>query len=276
MNSNEARGEGNQRGTQLLYAGIDIGSLGSKAVVISQNGIKGCAVLPTGVFPEKSGQEALETALANANAGRERVRYLVATGYGRITAQHANKTITEITCHARGAHHLHPATRTIVDIGGQDCKVIRLDNEGNVADFAMNDKCAAGTGRFLEVISNVFKVPLEELGDLAKGDAPLVPINNTCTVFAETEIISLIARGERSESILKGVFSAIASRVAGIASRIGVSGDVFFSGGVAKNYGVVSALEAVLECPVYVPGFDPQLVGALGAAMLARELGVRV
>jgi predicted CoA-substrate-specific enzyme activase len=199
----------------------------------------------------------------------------VATGYGRITAKFATKTITEITCHARGAHYLHPATRTIVDIGGQDCKVIRLDEDGNVADFAMNDKCAAGTGRFLEVIANVFKVPLEELGEMAGGDAPLVPINNTCTVFAETEIISLVARGECAESILKGVFTSIASRVAGIASRIGVNGDVFFSGGVAKNFGVVTALESVLNCPVFVPDFDPQLVGALGAAVLARELGAR-
>jgi predicted CoA-substrate-specific enzyme activase len=259
----------------MFYAGVDIGSLGAKAVVISESGMAGHALMPTGVFPEKSGQEVLERALADAHTARESIRYSVATGYGRITAKYASKTITEITCHARGAHYLHPATRTIVDIGGQDCKVIRLDDDGNVADFAMNDKCAAGTGRFLEVIANVFKVPLNELGEMAKGDAPLVPINNTCTVFAETEIISLVARGERAESILKGVFTAIASRVAGIASRIGVSGDVFFSGGVAKNYGVVSALESVLNCPVFVPDFDPQLVGALGAAVLARELGAK-
>ena len=149
--------------------------------------------------------------------------------------------------------------------------MIRLDEDGHVNDFAMNDKCAAGTGRFLEVIAGVFKMSLDQLGELAHGDAPLVPINNTCTVFAETEIISLLARGERAESILKGVFAAIASRVSGIAARTGVEGDVFFSGGVAKNFGVVAALESVLNCRVVVPEFDPQMVGALGAAVLALE-----
>jgi len=261
--------------TETLYAGVDIGSLSSKAVVISSRGVEGKALMPTGVFPEESGREVLRRALAEAYAKQDRLGYVVATGYGRITAKYARKTITEITCHAKGAHTLHPSTRTIVDIGGQDCKVIRLDGEGNVADFAMNDKCAAGTGRFLEVMSSVFKLPLEELGELARGDEPLVPINNTCTVFAETEIISLVARGEPAASILKGVFAAIASRVNGIAARVGVEGDVFFSGGVGKNYGVVCALQSALGCDVFVPEFDPQLVGALGAGVLAREIGER-
>jgi predicted CoA-substrate-specific enzyme activase len=254
--------------SKSLYVGLDVGSLGAKSVIISESGIEGYAVIPTGVFPEKSGQEVMNKALSGLTGN---VRYTIATGYGRITAKYADKTITEITCHAKGAHYLHPATQTIIDIGGQDCKVIRLSEDGNVADFAMNDKCAAGTGRFLEVISGVFKVPLEDLGDMSNGDAALTPINNTCTVFAETEIISLLARGEQSESILKGVFRAIASRVAGIASRIGVKDDVFFSGGVAKNCGVVSALREVLGCSILVPDFDPQLVGALGAAVIAME-----
>jgi (R)-2-hydroxyacyl-CoA dehydratese activating ATPase len=264
-----------QRATQTLYAGVDIGSLGTKAVVLSSAAVVGTANIPTGVFPEQSGREALRQALAAAGGVSEQLGYVVATGYGRISAQYANKTITEITCHAQGASFLHPATRTIIDIGGQDCKTIRLDEDGHVADFAMNDKCAAGTGRFLEVMSTVFNLPLEKLGELAHGDAPLVPINNTCTVFAETEIISLIARGERAESILKGVFTAIASRVNGLIARIGVEDDVFFSGGVAKNYGVVSALERVLGRRVFVPDIDPQLVGALGAAVLARQSAVR-
>lgn len=258
-----------------LYAGVDIGSLGTKAVVLSSSAIVGTAMLPTGVFPEQSGREALQRALVAAGAAHAQLQFVVATGYGRISAQYANKTITEITCHAKGAHFLHAATRTILDIGGQDCKAIRLDEDGQVSDFAMNDKCAAGTGRFLEVMSSVFKLPLAELGELARADVPMVPINNTCTVFAETEIISLLARGEPAASILKGVFAAIASRVNGLASRIGIEDEVFFSGGVAKNYGVVTSLEAALGHRIFVPDFDPQLVGALGAAVLARETAVR-
>jgi len=260
---------------EALFVGVDIGSLTTKAVAYSPSGIIVTAMIPTGVIPEKSGREILENVLASADVSRKEVNAVVATGYGRITAEYADKTITEITCHAKGAHYLHASTRTIVDIGGQDCKVIRLDEDGNVADFAMNDKCAAGTGRFLEVISQVFKISLEEMGTLAQSEAPLVPINNTCTVFAESEIISLLARGERAESILKGVFRAIASRVSGIAARIGVDGDVFFSGGVAKNCGMVAALEEVLQCPIVSLEFDPQLVGALGAAVLASELRVK-
>lgn len=273
-NQTESIGRGNS--SQAFYAGIDIGSLGAKAVVLSDDGIAGDAMLPTGVFPEKSGQEVLKAALEQAGVLQSDLCYCVATGYGRISAQYANKTITEITCHAKGAYYLHPETRMIVDIGGQDCKAIRLDEDGNVTDFAMNDKCAAGTGRFLEVMAGFFKVPLEELSYMAEGDAHIIEINNTCTVFAESEIISLLARGEPCAGILKGVFHAIARRVAGIAARIGVEGDIFFSGGVAKNRGVVQALEKALQRPVYVPEFDPQRVGALGAAVLAREVGARI
>ncbi len=258
------------------YAGVDVGSLATKSVVMAEGRIAGSSVIPTGVFPEKAGQEALEIALTCAGMGRDDLGFIVATGYGRITAKYANKTVTEITCHAKGARQLSKSARTVIDMGGQDCKVIKLDRDGNVEDFVMNDKCAAGTGRFLEVMANVFKVSLGDLGPMALNASSVVPISSTCTVFAESEVISLIARGEPSENIMKGVHQALSNRVAGMASRVGPEPEMFFSGGVAKNAGMKAALETALKSPVYVPDFDPQLVGALGAAVLAREFGSKV
>ena len=258
------------------YAGVDVGSLATKSVVLLDGNIAGSSIIPTGVFPEKAGQEAMEIALTAAGLGRSDLKFIVATGYGRITAKYADKTVTEITCHAKGARQLRPAARTVIDMGGQDCKVIKLSREGNVEDFVMNDKCAAGTGRFLEVIANVFKVSLDELGPMALKASSIVPISSTCTVFAESEVVSLIARGEPSENILKGVHQALSNRVAGMASRVGPEPEMFFSGGVAKNAGMKAALEIALKSSVYVPDFDPQLVGALGAAVLAKDLGSKV
>jgi predicted CoA-substrate-specific enzyme activase len=258
------------------YAGVDVGSLATKSVVIVDGNIAGSSVIPTGVYPEKAGQEAMKIALASAGLEQNELRFIVATGYGRITAKYADKTVTEITCHAKGASYLRQAARTIIDMGGQDCKVIKLDREGNVDDFAMNDKCAAGTGRFLEVMANVFKVSLDELGPMALKAKSIVPISSTCTVFAESEVISLIARGEPPEDILKGIHQAISNRVSGMASRVNPEAEIFFSGGVAKNVGMKAALETALKSSVYVPDFDPQLVGALGAAVLAKSHGPKV
>ncbi len=258
------------------FAGVDVGSLTTKSVIVTNGTIAGFGLIPTGINTEESGLSALKKALESAKLRRDDLKYIVATGYGRISAPYANKTVTEITCHARGAHYLHPSTRTIIDMGGQDCKAIRLDSEGNVIDFAMNDKCAAGTGRFLEVMANVFKVKLNDLGPLALNAKETVPMSSTCTVFAESETISLVARGEKPENILKGIHYAISNRVAGMFSRVGVESDVFFSGGVAKNVGMKAALEEVLKSKILVPSFDPQLVGALGAAVLAKSYGGKV
>jgi predicted CoA-substrate-specific enzyme activase len=262
-----------QSASEPAFAGIDVGSLTTKVVIISNDGIAGSGVVPTGVRPEESGPEVFRIALKAANLSEEDVAYLVATGYGRVSSDYADKTVTEITCHARGAYYLHPATRTIIDMGGQDCKVIRVNGEGNVTDFAMNDKCAAGTGRFLEVMSGVFKVDINEFGPMALRATDVVPISSTCTVFAESEVISLIARGELPENIISGIHSAISNRIAGMAARVGVEGDVFFSGGVAKNAGMKAALERSLRSSITVPAFDPQLVGALGAAVIAETTG---
>lgn len=247
--------------------------MATKAVVITDGGMAGSAIIPTGVYPEKAGLEAMEKALSCGSLCREDAAYIIATGYGRITARYADKMITEITCHAKGARYIHPEARTVIDMGGQDCKVIKLDTGGNVVDFAMNDKCAAGTGRFLEVMANVFKVPLEDLGPMALKASSVVPISSTCTVFAESEVVSLVARGEPPENILKGIHQAISNRIAGMASRVSPEDDIFFSGGVAKNPGMRVALETALKSSVYVPDFDPQLVGALGAAVLAESHG---
>jgi predicted CoA-substrate-specific enzyme activase len=226
---------------KLAFAGVDVGSLTAKSVILGESGILGFGIVPSGVKSEESGTLAFQKALENAGLARDDITYVVATGYGRISAPYANKTVTEITCHAKGAHFIHPETRTIIDMGGQDCKAIRLDPEGNVIDFAMNDKCAAGTGRFLEVIANVFKVRLEDLGALSQRAQEIVPMSSTCTVFAESETISLVARGEKPENILKGIHYAISNRIAGMLSRVGIEDDVYFSGGVAKNTGMKEA-----------------------------------
>jgi predicted CoA-substrate-specific enzyme activase len=253
-----------------VFAGVDVGSLGTKSVVFSDGKILGSNIIRTGINTEENGRESLRGALENAGINWDDISYIVSTGYGRISAPYANKTVTEISCHGKGAHYIHPGTKTIIDMGGQDCKAIRLDEDGNVTDFAMNDKCAAGTGRFLEVMSNVFKVSLEELGGLAQQATELVPISSTCTVFAESETVSLLARGEKPANIIIGIYHAIANRINGMFSRVGIENDVFFSGGVAKNSGMRQALEEVLGVRLVPSRIDPQLAGAIGAAIIAE------
>jgi predicted CoA-substrate-specific enzyme activase len=260
---------------EKIYAGVDVGSLGTKALLLRGDTIISHGLIRTGIDTEENGRNVLKVALDNAGLQWEDLDYIVATGYGRISAPYANRTVTEITCHGKGAHFLHPKTRTIIDMGGQDCKAIRLDEDGNVNDFAMNDKCAAGTGRFLEVMAATFKVGLEELGPMALRAKEILPVSSTCTVFAESETVSLLARGENPDSIIKGIHHAIANRVAGMFSRVGVESDVFFSGGVAKNVGMKAALEEVLNARIVDPEYDPQLVGALGAAVLAKTYATR-
>lgn len=257
--------------TNLCFAGVDIGSVTAKCVIVKDGSIVGRALVQTTVSSEKCGNQVLEKALEMAGLFRSGVKYIVATGYGRISAPYANKTITEITCHAKGAKFLNPRTRTIIDMGGQDCKAMRVNDDGHVIDFVLNDKCAAGTGRFLEVMARVFEISLDELGSLAVKGTERVAISSTCTVFAESEVISLMARGEKPENILSGVHYAIAHRISGMFNRTGVEDEVFFSGGVAKNIGMVKALEEILEKKLIVSPDDPQLVGALGAALLARD-----
>ena len=179
--------------------------------------------------------------------------------------------ITEITCHARGAYYVHPKTRTVIDIGGQDSKVIRLDEQGRNVDFQMNDKCAAGTGRFLEVMAHALEVKVEDLGRLSLSAPRSIKISSMCTVFAESEVVSLIADNQPKEVIIRGLHDSIADRVLGMVNRVGIEEEVTLTGGVAKNEGVVRALEERLRVKLFIPP-EPQIIGALGAALLARDL----
>jgi predicted CoA-substrate-specific enzyme activase len=263
-----------------VYAGVDVGSNTSKAVILKGDDIIGSSILPTRPDVEKSGLAALDQALERAGVPRSDVSYLVATGYGRIRASYANDVITEITCHARGAHYFFPNATAVIDIGGQDSKAIRLDDEGNVVDFVMNDKCAAGTGKFLEVIANVLELPITDIDFQTLTGEYACPINSTCAIFAESEVISLLASGEKKENIIKGLHFAVAKRVVNLFSRIRAEGgETIFTGGVAKNAGLRAALEEVLGGKLHVAPVDPQLNGAVGAAILARtskleELGL--
>lgn len=256
-----------------LAAGVDIGSTTAKAVVLDENNHMWTALIPTGTRPPEAGKEVFQMALERSSHPLTDVGFIIATGYGRVSASFANKTVTEIACHGRGAHFIEPSVRTIIDIGGQDAKSISLGDLGKVTDFLINDKCASGTGRFLESASQlVLHVPLEDLGRLSSQAKARVTISSTCTVFAQTELVSLLAAGESIESIVAGLHAAIASKVGSMAKRLGVRPTVMMTGGVAKNTGVVQALKQELGMDIVVPTvIDPQLVGALGAALIARE-----
>jgi len=258
---------------KILVAGVDIGSTTAKAVVLDENNMMWTAMIATGTKPPESGRKVYQMALEKSGHVPSEVAFIIATGYGRVSADFANKTVTEIACHGRGAHFVSPAVRTIIDIGGQDAKSISLGEGGKVTDFLINDKCASGTGRFLESASQlVLHVPLEDLGKLSAQAKSKVAISSTCTVFAQTELISLLASGEAVESIVAGLHASIASKVGSMARRLGVKPVVMMTGGVAKNSGVVEALRQELGTDVVVPEIiDPQLVGALGAALAARD-----
>jgi len=256
---------------KMLFAGIDIGSLSTEAVLLTRDGeIAGAAIVATGASARKACVEAFAKALAEAGAAPSAVVFTVSTGYGRETAASADLSVTEITCHARGARLLFPEARTVLDIGGQDSKIIRLTPDGRVADFAMNDKCAAGTGRFLEVMARTLEMDLEEMGPRSLLSRTTVPVSSMCTVFAESEVISLIASGTPPGDIARGIHLAIADRIAALAERVGMIAPAVMTGGVAKNPGVRKALEGKFGFPLLVPA-DPQLAGALGAALIARE-----
>ena len=253
------------------FAGIDVGSLSTDVVILNGGGeVCGHSIIETGANSTEASEDALEKALAQAGIGRGDLAKIVATGYGRVSVPLADRKFTEISCHALGAYYLFPDTGTVIDIGGQDSKVIRVGEGGKVVDFTMNDKCAAGTGRFLEVMAAKLRVPLDEMGDLslhAKGE---VQISSVCTVFAESEVVSLVARNHPREEILRGLHRAIVSRVWSMVKSIGVNGEVTMTGGVAKNSGVVVLMEERLGKPIHIHS-EPQIIGALGAALLAKR-----
>lgn len=253
------------------YAGIDIGSLSTDTVIIDNHGsICGFDVSRTGADSKTAGERSLTRALEVAGIPREDLRRIVATGYGRASLPGVDKAVTEITCHAKGAAHLFPGTRTIIDIGGQDSKVIKLDGQGKLIDFAMNDKCAAGTGRFLEVMAKALEVDLDRMGSLSLQATREIAISSTCTVFAESEVISLVAQSTPRENILRGIHTAICMRVLAMMDRMNPEPELTITGGVAKNVGILDIIRRRTNLPMNVPD-EPQIVGALGAALLARE-----
>ncbi len=254
-----------------MFVGIDVGSLTAKSVLIGHNGIISFCISETGDNPKKAGETIFEAVLKKGDILKEDVKHIIGTGYGRIALSFVDKTVTELTCHAKGAHFLNCNIRTLIDIGGQDSKVIKLNPDGSMADFVMNDKCAAGTGRFLEVMAGALKVDLRELGEVSlRSEAPC-NINSTCTVFAESEVISLLAAGQSKEDIIAGLHQGIARRVGNMVRRMGLKKEIGFVGGVSKNNGLKTALESFLEIQFATIREDPQITGALGAALLAGE-----
>jgi len=253
------------------FAGIDIGSLTCDAVIIDDSPkLVSSAIVLTGARSRNAIDAAYDAAVKAAGLRREDVSGLVSTGYGREQVEGRLKSITEISCHARGACFIYRGTNLILDIGGQDSKAIRVNKDGQVLDFAMNDKCAAGTGRFFEVMARALEVDLDDMGELAARSGKSLSISSMCTVFAESEVVSLVARGEKVEDIVAGLCKAVAERTRALAQRVGVSPEVTMTGGVAKNLGVVRALEGLLGHTFNIPD-EPQIVGALGAALFARE-----
>jgi (R)-2-hydroxyacyl-CoA dehydratese activating ATPase len=252
----------------MLTAGIDIGSRTTKVVILKDGEIYASRLMLTGASSPERAREILELALRDKGLKLNDLEYIVATGYGRINISFVQEKITEITCHAMGAYSEFPGTRTIIDIGGQDSKVIRLDAAGRVEDFIMNDKCAAGTGRFLEVMADSLEIPLKEIGGLSLKTDKAAPISSTCTVFAESEVISLVARGVDKHEILRGIHLAIVKRLTGMVHRVGLKEELTLTGGVCLNRGVTTILAEVLNIGVNIPE-EPQLVGAIGAARLA-------
>ncbi len=254
----------------MIVAGIDIGSLTAKCAVMENNKLIAFEVERVSPDLSRSAEDVFDKALKKAGVEKDEVSAIVSTGYGRNSVKFASKSITEISCHARGAVYFIPEARTVIDIGGQDSKVIAISEDGSVRDFVMNDKCAAGTGRFLEVMANALNVNLSDLADLSMRAESVVSISSTCTVFAESEVISHLASGKRIEEIVAGIHDAIASRIAAMVRRVGVREKVVLTGGVAKNAGVKVALERKLGVEILVPE-EPQIVGAVGAALFAYE-----
>lgn len=252
-------------------AGIDIGSISTEMVVVdAKKSIFASSISLTGSNIKKVIEQSLNKVLNNAKIDREELKYIVATGYGRLSVDFSDREITEITCHAVGAHFLYPKTRTVIDIGGQDSKVISLDENGKVIDFIMNDKCAAGTGRFLEVMANALETKIDELGPLSLQSQNVLRISSMCTVFTESEVVSRIAEGCSQKDIAAGIHRAIVDRILTMAHKVGINDEVTLTGGVSKNIGVIQMVKSRISKEINVPS-DPQIVGALGAAILAQK-----
>ncbi len=258
----------------MNVVGIDIGSTTCKVIILEINGddkkIIGKSLKLTGFDHKETADSTLSEALLEADLTTEDINFVVSTGYGRKNVSFSDHQVTEISCHGYGAQYYFPNARLVIDIGGQDSKTIKISKKGRVVDFNMNEKCAAGTGRFIEVISKTLQVPLKNMGSMGLNKKKDISISSTCTVFAESEIISKIAQGYRKEDIINGLHNAIVNRVYPMAKSLGIEEDVIFTGGVARNIGVINSFENKLNTKINVPEY-PQMIGALGAAIIAGE-----
>ena len=261
-----------KRDEGMYTAGIDVGSITAKAAVFKDGAVLGTKVIFTGYSAGDAGRRVYEELLEDLGLDASSVSRIISTGYGRNSVTFASKAMTEIICHGAGAHFLNPHVRSVIDVGGQDSKVIILNGEGRVSDFAMNDKCAAGTGRFLEVMARALEVDLADFGELSLVSDEPSRISSICTVFAESEVISLISKGEMRKNIIAGIHDAVAARIAALAKRTGIRPPVMMTGGVARNIGVVKALERKLELSIEVLE-SAQTNGAIGAAVIAARHG---
>jgi predicted CoA-substrate-specific enzyme activase len=255
----------------MIVAGVDVGSTATKAALLDENRkVIATALTETGANVVRAAERAFKKALETAGLEEWEVGYTVGTGYGRYKVPFGNAQITEITCHAKGASALFPGTRTILDIGGQDTQAIRISERGEVLDFCMNDKCAAGTGRFLSASADVLELTLDEIGPVSLRAPKILKITNVCTVFVEAEIMNQLARGSAVEEILAGVHASIAGRSIGLLRRVGLEDEITFTGGVSRNIGMVAALETRLARKLNVHK-DAQFIGAIGASLFALE-----
>ena len=254
----------------MIVAGCDVGSLSAKVAILQDGELIGSSVVRCGIDPDGSAKAALETALADTGLTRDNIEYFVVTGYGRKRISFGNHVESEIVCHARGAVTQAGSVRMLVDIGGQDAKAIRFDENGQVERYLYNDKCASGTGRFLEIIAEALEIELEQMGDLAKHATQDLLLSNQCVIFAETEILSLVAEGKEVADIIKALHRAVARRTAAMAKSIGLDHDIAMSGGVAINDGMFDALQEALGTDM-VRLANPQVNGAYGAALIAAD-----
>jgi bzd-type benzoyl-CoA reductase Q subunit len=269
------------KNADVITAGVDIGSVGSKAVVMTDGEVYSWSVMRTGSNSPDSARKVMNWTLDGTGLKLEDINYIIGTGYGRVNVPMAHRALTEIACHAKGANHIWgPTVRTVLDVGGQDIKAIHCDDKGRVTSFIMNDKCAAGTGRGMEAFADLLKIPIEELGELSlKVDEEPDPVSSTCVVFAKTEAMGLLRRGWPKEKVLAAYMRAMAVRMCKLLERVGFEPDFVITGGQSKNIGIVTRIEEILGVkrlptpPKWMEnGLDPMAAGGIGAAIFAREL----
>jgi bzd-type benzoyl-CoA reductase Q subunit len=262
------------KGADVISAGVDVGSVSSQAAIMVDGKLYCYSNMRTGSNSPDSARNAMDWALEGTGLALDKLHYVVGTGYGRVNVPFSNRAITEIACHARGGNFMYgPTVRTILDMGGQDCKAIRCDEKGKVVEFLMNDKCAAGTGRGMEVFADLLSVPIQDVGEMSLAvDKEPDPVSSTCVVFAKTEATGLLRDGWPKERVLAAYCSAMAHRIVTLLERLGVEEDFAITGGIAKNKGVVVRLQKELGINILEPRYDTQIAGAVGAALFARAL----